>query len=1352
MKYKLLLLLLVTYKFGISQEYNFNNFNHLSVSKGLSQSTVFAIEQDNLGQIWIGTRDGLNKYDGENIKIYRTEPSNPNSISNNDILSIKEDSEGFVWVGTHNGLNRYDPKKQLFTRYFYSTENNENQHFSIRTIVELNANELWIGTSSGVYIYDKTKKDFVEIKNFSSPESDLSESVIHDLFQDQNQNIWIGSNTGLFKIAKENIPQRKVEKIYAEERYGIQAIQQYTAGNLLLGTQANGLIFLDIATNKFIQNNELKNKINSSDIRRFTYDHKGNLWIGTYDGIFIRKRRGEVVKITNQLGNPKSLSKNSIKEVFVDQKGSVWIGTYYGGVNIWDTLNDNFHKFYEIKDGQAIDIGVVSSIVEDRNQMFYLATDGKGIKAIKNNGKCDFEVTRILNRKTGNSNVKTLFLEDNRLWIGTLKSGVYCFDIDQKRFITNQKVQQINQTLHDKRVYAIKKTDNYEVFGTFGDGIYVYDDLKEKMAHVTYIEDRDMAYSLSNDRVRCMLFDVEKNLWIGTDKGLNKISYDQLGADNPIVEHFLYEDETYYGYNIISIYENKKGEIFIGTKERGVLKFKNKDFQRIDLNLLHLEITSAFSIVEDDEENLWIGCNLGMVKYNPSTKKSSIYNQTEYFMGNEFINNSYLKASNNYLYFGGVKGVSFFNPSRIKNNVYSPKVIFTGLKVNGEDVDSSISYLDELELNYDETSFSIKFALPNYINSSNNEYAYRLVGLNNDWRFTSNNEISYTIQKPGNYVFQVKEANNKNSWYNEPTVIPIHVRTAPWKTTWAYLIYIAIVLFVLYQIYNNMRAKIILAHKLKLERTENTRQEELNKSKLEFFTNISHDFRTPLTLILAPLQQLLENYKGSKNMFNKLVAIERNANQLLKLTNQLLDFRSLEDKHAKLKTEQGNVVVCIKDIYQSFKTYAEIQNYEYSFQSDTEQALIYFDQNKLEKVFYNIISNAFKYTPKGGSIHVNVYQSSSEVTIEVSDTGKGISKEFIHKIFDRFYEVASDNQYQRHFNQGSGIGLYIAKKIIDLHKGEVTVESQEGIGTTFKVTLKKGDEHLSVSEIISVSDNETYTSTSNIYSSEFNNSLEKEFDHILPAKEKDMILVVEDNDEFRKFMLDILKETYNVVRAKDGDDGFKKALQNQPDLIISDVIMPNMLGTELCAKLKKDIRTSHIPILLLTSQALHAHKLEGLESGADAYFEKPFHVKEFLLSVKNLLNTKKRLLEQLDSIDYETVKEDTISTDDKLLKKAIKIVENYIDDPSFDIALFCSELGLSRTMLFVKIKAWTNLTPKEFILSLRMKRASRLLEKNEYTVAEVGYKVGFKDPKYFSKVFKKHYKKTPSEYADTFDS
>ncbi|GAA0716268.1 two-component regulator propeller domain-containing protein [Aquimarina litoralis] len=1350
---------------AIAQDDFYNKFLHLFTSDGLSQSSVIAIHQDRLEQMWIGTRDGLNKYDGNTFTVYRNIPGDSTSISNNDILSIQEDQEGYIWIGTYNGLNRYDPKLNVFKSYFHSSKQGSLSDNTIWTINLLDNGELWFGSSNGLMLYNRESDSFTTIKNDAADASSLSNNYILSIYQDSKKNIWIGTANGLNKLDKRDKDTFVFKRFYSSNKVNtlsdsyIQAIVEDEQNRLWIGTKYGGLNYYNSKTNSFKHvKRTKKNTLINKDVRSLSIDHRGVLWIATYDGLCIKDTNDVIIEIKHQQNNTKSLSRNSIKTIFIDKKGSTWLGTYYGGINVWDESNSNFISLQ--KNNHDIEYGVVSSIIQDKNENIYFGTEGKGISILNSRRDISFDIKTIAEKKLPSLNIKSLFLNQNILWIGTYNAGIALYDITAKEFVTDLLSKELRLLLKDVGVYSIKKSNEFMYFGTFGKGLIQYNLDTKGFRFLTHnnIDKK----SLSNNIIRVMLVDNNSNLWVGTQNGLNYIDHTKLKEDKVVIKRFFFNEEQLSGDDILCIYEDSEGTIYIGTKANGVYRYENEVFKKVELNVVGTKISTVFSIVEYDKNSIWISSNKGIIAYNPKKNSSILYNQTDGLTSNEFNNNSCLKAKNGDLYFGGPSGVSFLNPKRIKKNTFIPQVILTDFSIQGKKIDTygeetvlkkDISYVDKVTLSYDQASFGIGFAIPNFINPSNNQYAYRLVGLDNQWQYTKNTEINYTIQKPGKYIFEVKGANNDNIWNENPTQLQISVRPAPWKSPMAlagYALMIALALFGLNYI-NKARTK--LKHELDLEHLENLRKEEMNRSKLEFFTNISHEFRTPLALIIAPLQQLIENYQGSNKMYKKLLVIERNADQLLKLINQLLDFRKFENKHSKLQVAEGNLVKYLKEIYLSFNEFAKAGSYIYTFETSSEDIKVYFDRYKLERVFYNLISNAFKYTPEGGEINVRIYEESAQVIVEIKDTGKGIEKEFVDKVFDRFYEVAGDKDYQKQFNQASGIGLSIAKKAIDLHKGAIEViDTNLEKGTIFRVSLLTGKAHLEEADIIKdfkVSDDITQYENQISRAKETN---ELDMEMVFKDDEKPLVLIAEDNDELRNFIGDMLKDYYQVIKAENGQVAFKKALQKIPDLIISDVIMPKMEGTELCAKIKNDIRTSHIPFVLLTSRSSLIYKFDGLESGADAYINKPFNVKEFLLIIRNLLSSIEKQKEKFSSNEYTSSDVTVTSIDEELLKKAVKIVEDNISNTSFDIPYFSSELGVSRTMLFSKVKGWTNLTPNEFIHSIRMKRASQLLELGQINVSEVCYKVGFRNPKYFTKCFKKHFNQTPSEYASKFYS
>lgn len=1353
-----LALFVVLNSYAQNQVYKFTNF---STSQGLSQSSVIAIQQDKLGQMWFGTRDGLNKYDGSEFKVYRNIVNDSLSISNNNVLSIKEDKDGAIWVGTYNGLNKYNPLENNFKRYFREKNKNSLSSNTIWCIEEL-GNEIWIGTTNGLSIYDKSKDKFINITYRKKEPNSLNKNFITKILKTKNGDIWLGTSKGLFKLIDRTQNKFHFKRYYYKSNHMkkgydimIQDLLEDEEGNILAATKGSGMLLLKKDLDSLTPLNKIKkySKLKSNDYRVLSFDKKGNLWFGTNNGVYIIDTNDEVHYTK---GNQ---NLNKMKSIYCDLNGSMWLGTYYDGVSLWDENNLNFTNLNYNNTIKSLSHNVVSSIVRDNKSNTYIGTEGGGITVLDSlNRKIDVINTQNYKGLLSNNIKSLLFLDGGYLFIGTFDNGLTVLNLKSKKIIQNYIPVSLSQKIGKVSVYSIKKEKKNTIWiGTFGKGLIRFNTI-DKSFQVFENKSSDIK-SLTSNRVRNILVDSKKRVWVGTQKGLSLISFSN--NEDYKIKNFFFDEKINSGDDILTMYEDKLHDIWIGTKAQGLFKFNGNSFDRVNIigGKNKTEIKSIHSILEDNNKSLWLSSNYGIANYNTRSKETIIYNQTDGLIDNEFNDNAAYKTSNEVFYFGGPRGVSYFNPNKINVNEYSPQVVLTDFKVKNESVEISkqgilkkhISFTKSISLTYDNANFSINFSIPNFINSNNNHYLYRLIGIQDEWITTTKNEAIYTIQKPGTYVFEVKGANNDGIWNEKPTKLEIKVSPAPWRSWWAFTIYFLLIIVSLIALVRFSKSKSKLKHELELEHIENIRNEDLNKTKLEFFTNISHEFRTPLTLILGPLQQILSDYQGSNKMYKKLLIVENNANHLLRLINRLMNFRKLENNQSKLQSAEGNIVKFLKEIYFSFTEHAKNGGYNYNIETNSEEVFIYYDREKLERVFYNLISNAFRYTPKGGDIKINIRKAQEELIIEVEDNGVGISGEYIDKIFDRFFEVPIHNKPQENYNKGTGIGLSIAKNIVKLHKGNIEAENKLERGIVFRVTLPLGRLHLSDDEVIAdfkVSDDiSQYKSQLD----QFNITIDESLDDILIDENKLTILIVEDNKPLRSFIKNLLKKEYNILEAENGRVAIQKAIEFLPDLIVSDVVMPVMVGTELCAKIKENLKTSHIPVILLTSRSSLIFRLEGLNSGADEYISKPFDLNEFKLKIKNILESNLRLKNKFTKEDYLSPNEITVSSiDEKLLKKAFKIVEENISNNQFDIPFFCSELGVSRTMLFVKIKAWTNVTPNEFIQTIRMKRAAQLLENNKLNISQVCYKVGFKNPKYFSKCFNKKYGLTPSEYQSKF--
>lgn len=1351
-----LFLLIFASSFSQSNEYRLKN---LTTINGLSQSSVIAIHQDVQGQMWFGTRDGLNRYDGSNITVFRNNPKDNLSICNNDILSIQGDASGNIWIGTYNGLNCYNPVTNIFKHYLHENAANTLPNNTIWNIKEIKK-EIWIATAGGLSIFNKKTQQFVTAFHNSKDSKSLPNNFVLSVFETKKGAIWVGTSKGLCQLKNRKGATFSFQQYYTlnNESVYVQDIKEDNIGNLWVATKAHGLLKFDLLSKKLVSFSKNQSQI-GTDIRAVDFDKKGVAWVGSYDGISTIQVNGTVKKV--YIDPDKKINVGKIKSVFTDKNGSVWIGSYYNGINIWNESNNNFANLNQNSGKSALSFDVVSSLAADTDKNIYIGTEGGGITVLDSKTA----ITTTINAASSNGisvkNIKSLCLSNTGiLWIGTFTEGLAAYDILSKKFVNDKIAPDLKNILKESGVYVIKKGRKNDVFwlGTFGKGLIRYESSTK-----TYQIIGNNNYSdnfLSNNRVRTLLIDNKDNLWIGTQSGLNVINLNDFDNNNYHIKHYFFDNKLLSGDDILSLFQDKKGKIWVGTKAKGLYNFDGTTFHKINIKNDDLDVTAIHSISEDDANNLWISSNYGIIKYNLSNKSTFIYDQKDGLVSNEFNDNASLQVGFNKFYYGGPSGITYFDSKKLPINKFSPQVILTDFKIANKSINvatdneilkKTIAYTKSLSLSYDKANFTINFAIPNFVNSTNNQYKYRLVGLDNQWTSTSNTEATFTIQNSGTYFFEVKGANNDGVWNAAPTILEIIVKPAPWKSWWAFLLYAILIWISLYGLIWIIKSKEKLRQELALEHSESERTKSDNSAKLQFFTNISHEFRTPLTLILGPLQQILLSYNGSNIMYKKLLVIESSANHLLKLINRLMDFRKFENNQFILEAAQGNIVKYIKEIFLSFTEYAKDGDYKFTFESSHDEILVYFDRFKLERVFYNLISNAFRYTPKGGEIAVKIKKEENEISIEVEDTGIGIANEHIDKIFDLFFEIPIDKEIQINYNKGSGIGLSIVKNIVNLHKGTIIVENKIDKGVVFKLIMPLGRNHLSDKEIVKdfkISD-DVAQYAAQLIAPEIKE--EEDINDLEITAEKLTILIVEDHKVLRSFIKNLLKDDYNVIVAENGAIGLKKALKFLPDLIVSDVIMPEMVGTELCAKIKANIKTSHIPVILLTSRSSLIYKIEGLESGADDYISKPFSLIEFKLRIKNLLASKQRLKTKFSSEDSFVPSEIAVSSlDEQLLKRAFKVVEENISNEQFDIPFFCSELGVSRTMLFTKIKAWTNFTPNEFIHEIRMRRAAQLLEQNKINISQISYKVGFNNPKYFSKCFQKKFGETPTQYLNKF--
>lgn len=1320
-------------------------FKHLNVENGLSQSSVLSIAQDGKGFMWFGTRFGLNKYDSQSFKVYNHQNGNPKSLSFSSYLStILALKDGTLLIGTSQGLNKYNEAGDDFDCYKHNDNaSNSISASAINCIFQDKQNRVWIGTSNGLNLLNQ-KERYTFKRFFYQKKQPLK---IYTIAEDHSGALWLSTSNGLmrmvFKNGKSYLTYFKQfsEALNSAIDNHITSMAEDRENNLWIATKQTGISKLNLSTRNITnyRYSSLNPKgISSNNIRKIILDREGKLWIGSLHGINIYDPATKSFStLQNEPENPSSLSQNSVYDIYQDRQGIIWVGTYYGAINMVYPNYTPFKVYRSTTAANGLSSNVISSIMEDQNQNLWIGTEGEGLNYYdrKNNTFIRYKYNPN-NSKSLSANLVKAVIRDkkNRIWVGTHYGGLNLFQPETKTFVRYNSSKNDTSSLSSDEITSVFE-DSYGRFwvGTNG-GLNTFNATTGKFI-------RNRLNGLS-DAVLNIFEDTKRSLWVATNSGLYQLKKDSsrfIGRVAAAPEILKYNE-------VSCLTEDKDGYLLIGTLRNGLFKLDAAHHRYIRITAADgLPSNNIMGILEDDFRNLWITTDKGLCKYNPKQKTFKTYNTKDGLPGNEFNYKSFLKDSKGAFFFGGLSGMVSFYPNEIKENKNTPPVIFTGLKLFNKTVNLSdqggplkqnISTLKSITFSSDQNVFAIDFTLLNFIKADKNHYAYKLDGFEKNWNYVDIPSASYTNLSPGNYTLMVKGTNNDGLWTNTISTIQIKVLPPFYRTWWAYLIYFGVfagisIVFVRY---------LLIRAVLKTEK-------EVNEHKLEFFTNISHEIRTPLTLIVGPLDKLIENAKDDPALNRDLQPIKNNADRLMNLVTELLDFRKAESGKMTLHVSPGDIVKFCREIFLAFQNMAISKNIDYIFETTPPEFELYFDKVQMEKVLFNLLSNAFKFTPNHGKISLKIYQENQNINILICDNGKGIPFENQAGLFTNFYQANANSTI------GTGLGLSLSKSIVELHHGEITFSStpqnEKTFGATcFTVSLKTGKAHFNSTDLIS--DYVYYDDAAN-YSTPATPAgyLTEENIIALPVAEKERksILLVEDNEDVRAFIKNALKDQYSIYESENGATGLACALELIPDLIISDVMMPVMDGLELCRKLKTDESTSHIPVVLLTARSAYVHQINGFENGADAYIMKPFNLKILELNIQNLLTARETLKQKFAQVITLEPKNLVINTTEQnFLNKIIQVIEDRIADPDFDVPALASAIGMSQPVLYKKIRALTDLSVNDFIKSLRIKRAAQLLKQGSGNIAEIAYAVGFSDRKYFSSEFKKHFGKTPSEF------
>jgi signal transduction histidine kinase/ligand-binding sensor domain-containing protein/DNA-binding response OmpR family regulator len=1361
-KYTILFCLLLLVHTGSAQSRHIN-FTSLSAKDGLLSNSVNAIVKDHYGLMWFATDDGLNKFDGTNFIVYRHKPGDSTSLRSNEVLALHEDKAGNLWIGTSGGgLSRYDRKKDVFIHYPTNSRTPWLPFNAvIRGISSDNSGKVWIAQYENLFMLDPRTDQISRIDLSAADSSAGTQHVLLCVFTDSKQRVWTGTTNGLYLYERTSNSLRKFQYNKTDPHSlisnNIRAITEDKNGNIWIGT-TNGLCAFRQDGAGFITYSYCSgpgSQLNSNEINCIASDEDGQLWIGTPEGLdIVNPQTQSITTYVPEEGNIYGLTSKSIRCAYIDRQGIYWLGTFRGGINKYDKNLNLFNIKYSNTFFKHIrQASIISAFAEDNNGNLFIGTDGGGLfhynRATEQVNPVDLGLP--VNKQHPLSVMALHLTRNNKLYVGAYAWGIIVFDLTTgARHSLNQGPNLYD--LNSNNIFCMKEDSKGNLWiGTNGEGLNVLKDGKVIKKFTTRPRagvDNELLLPL-NGYIRAIEEDAAGNIWIGSHGG-------GINVYNPQKEQWT----TYTQSNsqlpsdkVQSLLHDSRGNMWVGTFGEGLSLYDKKNQTFITFAEKDgLQNSTVYQIIEDLNGLIWLSTNAGISSFDVTKRTFRNYTHHNGVQNNNFVRASGMRLSNGELVFGGIEGFNYFNPAKLTINSNVPVVLLTDLRVankpvvpgDGAPIKEHISAANEIRLAYKQ-NFALSFVALNYTIPKQNHYAYMLEGFDKDWIYSgTTNTASYTNLDPGEYTFHVKAGNNDGIWSTKDTVIKIYVQPPFWRTAYAYLFYIiaigGLLLYSRYRGITRIRKKFLLEQ----ERQEVKRAQELDRLKIKFLTNLSHDFRTPISLIMGPVDQLITEEKTDGRL-EKLNMVRRNARRLLNLVNQLLDFRKMEEHELTLHLSKGEFVSYVKEVTDSFRDFAERKHIHFHFRSEVARLEALFDHDKIERILFNLLSNAFKFTLEDGSVIVELQGSGKPaeadqrwICIKVIDTGIGIPRDKQAQLFERFFQTSTTAAI---LNQGTGIGLSITKEFIKMHGGTIDVESEPGHGSTFTIEMPlKTTEQAQVQELPEATANSGNELVEVIATPEKEDAPESTTD--MP-----MVLLVEDNEDFRFYLKDNLRTNYKVLEAANGKQGWQKALAHHPQLIVSDISMPEMDGIDLVKKLKADKRTSHIPVILLTALTAEEQQIAGLETGANDYITKPFNFEVLHAKIRNLLllnqTLKTTYTRQIKVLSPEVHIE---SADEQLLKTIAGYLEENLTNAQLSVESLSKEVGMSRSSLYNKLLELTGQTPVEYIRSYRLDKAAALMEKSDMTVAQIAYQVGFSTPNYFARSFKNKFNMLPSEY------
>ncbi|SUJ03585.1 Sensor protein evgS precursor [Sphingobacterium spiritivorum] len=1307
-------------------------FDHLSVADGLSNSTVLSIGQDRRGFMWFGTRDGLNRYDGRTVSHYSNTADDPTTLIDNDyIYSIKEDDTGNIWFGSQKGLSYYSLAEDRFEQINYQVAGKSRPHsFAILCIYITKDKRIFFGTNEGLsYLENNKSRKFIHIGD----KEGLVGLQVNTICEDASGNIWVGTDKGLNKIQigqNHKIAIEQAPLLQPSGSYFVRALA-CVDDQLYVGIDNKGIIRYDLGKGTLYKYTKENGKLSNNITRKIIYSKRsGKLYIGTMSGLTIEDlKNGRIDQIHKDLSNSSNLSDNSIKDIFEDKDGSIWLGTNFGGVSVFHPTKSYFKIYRANPYVNSLSGDLISQLKVDRFDNLWIGTEGNGLDYLDRKTQRFTSISGTYGQ-IRSSTVKSIWVDADRIWIGLFDGGI---DVLGQNGNNIQSLSPGLHSLNQGYISSIQRhPDGKYWFGTASNGINIYDSTHQRFS---YINDTSKV-RLSNNYIKDILIDQSANVWVGTVKGLNV-----LWKNTAQFELYEIGEEGLTSSYIHCIRESPSKEIWIGTYKGGVYRFDKSThkFERWSTQE-GLPSPNIMSLEFDEQGMVWVATDKGLARLNPKTGNIQLFDTHDGLPSSEFSLNASTRAHDGRLYFGTYKGLVEINPRQFSGQTKDPEIRLSALKlfntiVHPHDathlLDQDISLMPGLTLNYDQNYFTIDFISIDYINQFKIKYRYKLDGFDQEWNNVDQPVASYTNLSPGNYTLLLNATNADGKWGDKPYALTIKVRPPLWQTWWAYVLYALILLSGGYLFDRFRRRQIQLSNELLYQQKYAKDLDGLYQAKLDFFTKISHEIRTPLTLIVAPLDKLLEQLREKETGSYYLSIIKKNVDRLLLMVNELLDFRKIEEGKVELKLQQVLLLPFIQEQVELFQEAFHTGEIRFTMKCTVTEP-VYLDPYQFSKVMSNLLVNAIKFTPAGGSISIVAERQQNQVAVVIADTGMGIAEEDLGKVFANFYQ--SDQVREK----GWGIGLSLCKAIVEQHGGTIRVQSTAQKGTAFTILLPA-----------SLPDSGAVNPENTIFRHD-NTEVSAPFAEqtLIHPKLKRSLLIVEDNRDVADFLLKSLELEYDVYTAANGEEGVQMALEILPQLIISDVSMPKMDGVELTRILKSDPATSHIPVILLTAMDKEVQITAGYLAKANAYIIKPFSIQVLLLQISNQLDHVDRLREKYTESLLNPSSEETYTDLDAVFLKELKShIENRLEDADLRVTDLIAHMGVSQTAFYKKVKALTGLTIGDFIKILRLNRAAALLQETDLPVSQIAYKVGFNDPKYFSKEFKKYFGKNPTDYS-----